>query len=224
VKIMESMAMNPRTLAALSAILLAIAGTAHAQRPQPPGQTPSFTLVNRTTSAIRELFATPAGSANWGQNRLDGRSGNPSLIPPGGSYAVRHRADNTCNFDLRVVFADGKSEEHRGVNVCATEQVTIGTAAAAVDTATGKPADDPSFRLFNRAAVPVTELYATPAGLGNWGQNRLGHQPLPPDNTRLLQLPRDGNCIYDLRMLFADKRSVERKRTNLCRIAELPVP
>jgi S1-C subfamily serine protease len=450
---MESMVMTPRTLAALSAILLAIAGTAHAQRPPPPGQTGSFTLVNRTTTAVRELFATPAGSANWGQNRLDGRNGNPGSIPPGGSYAVRRRADSACIFDLRVVFADGKSEERKGVNVCATEQVTIGapsptaTPAAQANTSerlsstgsgfivapgklltnnhvvdqcdrvvartpqetladarveasdprrdlallsvqgdfgtpltfresppvkrgeavisygfplpgvlssgpslttgnisalagmrdnplqyqisaptqagnSGGPLfdeqghvvgitvatinalraaavtggaipqnvnfavkgseaiaflaehgvharlassggpnrrptdigdianpstmlmlcygratvagstqgdvkqgpDDPSFRLFNRAAVPVTELYATPAGLGNWGQNRLGHEPLPPDNTRLLQLPRDGNCIYDLRVLFADKRSMERKRTNLCRIGELPVP
>jgi len=224
VKIMESMAMTPRTLAALSAILLAIAGTAHAQRPPPPGQTTSFTLVNRTPTVIRELFATPAGGTNWGQNRLDGRNGNPGSIPPGGSYAVRRRADNICNFDLRVVFADGKSEERKGVNVCATEEVTIGTAAAGVDTATGKPADDPSFRLFNRAAVPVTEVYATPAGLGNWGQNRLANEKLAPDNTRLFALPRDGNCIYDLRVVFADKRSMERKRTNLCRIAELPVP
>jgi hypothetical protein len=222
---MESMAMNLRTLAALLAMLLAIAGTAEAQRPPPAGQTSSFTVVNRTPTAVRELFATPAGNANWGQNRLDGRNGNATGIPPGSSAVVRRRADNTCIFDLRVVFADGKSEERRGVNVCATEEVTIGSAAAAGgNTAAGKAADDASFRLFNRAAVPVTEVYATPAGLGNWGQNRLGNDKLAPDNARLVQLPHDGNCIYDLRVVFADKRSVERKRTNLCRIAELPVP
>ena len=212
--------MKPHTLAVLLALLLA--GSAAAQRPA-TGQT-TFTLVNRTTTVIRELFATPAGLGNWGQNRLDGRNGNPASLAPGASYAVRRRADNTCNFDLRVVFADGKAEERKGVNVCATEEVTIGTAAAAVDTATGKPADDPSFRLFNRAAVPVTEVYATPAGFGNWGKNRLDLEQLAPDKTRLFALPRDGNCIYDLRVVFADKRSKEQKRVNLCRVAELPVP
>ncbi len=216
--------MNLRTLAVLSVLLCAAAG-AHAQRPPPPGQA-SFTLVNRTPTVIRELFATPAGLGNWGQNRLDGRNGNPTSLAPGATYAVRRRADAQCIFDLRVVFADGKSEERKGVNVCATEQVTIGTAAApaGLDTATGKPADDPSFRLFNRAAVPLTEVYATPAGLGNWGQNRLSKEPLPPDNKRLFALPRDGNCIYDLKVVFADKRSKEQKRVNLCRVAELPVP
>jgi hypothetical protein len=214
--------MNLRCLAVLAILLPAVA--AHAQRPPPAGQTTSFTLVNRTTSVIHELFATPSGLGNWGQNRLDGRNGNPASIAPGGSYAVRRRADNVCNFDLRVVFADGKSEERKGVNVCATEQVTIGTAAAGLDAATGKPADDPSFRLFNRAAVPVTEVFATPAGLGNWGQNRLADAPLPPDNTHLFALPRDGNCIYDLKVVFADKRAKEQKRVNLCRVAELPVP
>jgi hypothetical protein len=223
---MESLAMNLRTLAVLSAMLLAVAGAAPAQRPPPSGQSASFTLVNRTPTVIRELFATPAGLGNWGQNRLDGRNGNPTSLAPGASYAVRRRTDTMCIFDLRVVFADGKSEERKGVNVCATEEVTIGnaTAPAAVDTATGKPADDPSFRLFNRAAVPVTEVYATPTGLGNWGQNRLGATPLPPDNTHLFVLPRDGNCIYDLKVVFADKRAKEQKRKNLCRVAELPVP
>ena len=215
--------MIARIQAALFVMLLVVGGAAFAQRP-PVGQAASFTLVNRTSMAVHELFATPSGNANWGQNRLDGRNGNPTSIPPGGSYAVRRRAENECNFDLRVVFADGKREERKGVNVCALEEVTIGTAAAAVDAATGKAADDPSFKLFNRAAVPVTEVYATPAGLGNWGQNRLGPDKLPPDNTRLFALPRDGNCIYDLKVVFADKRSMERKRANLCRVAELPVP
>ena len=217
--------MTLRSLAAVSAMLLALAGGATAQRPPPPpGQTPSFSLVNRTTSVIRELFATPSGSANWGQNRLDGRNGNPASLAPGASYTVRRRTDTACNFDLRVVFADGKTEDRKGVNVCAIEEVTIGTAPAGVDAATGKAADDASFRLFNRAAVAVTEVYATPAGLGNWGKNRLDLEPLAPDNRRSFSLPRDGNCIYDMRVVFADKRTMERKRVNLCRVAELPVP
>jgi hypothetical protein len=219
------MAMKRPTLAILFAILLSISGAAHAQRPPPPGQA-SFTLVNRTPMVIKELFATPGGLGNWGQNRLDGRNGNPNSLAPGASYAVRRRADTMCIFDLRVVFADGKSEERKGVNVCATEEVAIGnaTAPAAVDTATGKPADDASFRLFNRAAVPVTEVYATPSGLGNWGQNRLGATPLPPDTTHSFALPRDGNCIFDIKVVFADKRAKEQKRVNLCRVAQLPVP
>ena len=185
----------------------------------------SFTIVNRTQTVVRELYATPSGSANWGQNRLDGRSGNPTSLAPGARMTVRRRGETECNFDLRVVFAKGQSEDRKGVNVCAMEEVAIGKpAAAAADTNTGKAPDDRSFRLFNRSAVPVTEVYATPSGAGNWGQNRLDSGQLAPDHNHMFALPHDGNCIYVLRVVFADKRSMERKRTNLCRVAELPVP
>jgi hypothetical protein len=207
--------------------LLLVLGAAAPGPPIPPGaQNPSFNLVNRTSQPIRELFVTPAGNANWGQNRLDGRAGNPTSIAANGSFTVRRRADNNCIFDIRVVFADGRSEERKGLNTCALEEVMIGTAAPshAPNAATGKAADDPSVRLFNRAAVAITEFYAAPAGLGDWGQNRLDKTPLPPDQSRQMVLPRDGNCIYDLRVVFADRKAREKKRTNLCRVAELPVP
>jgi len=206
---------------ALFAAALLAAMPALAQRPA----VATFTIFNRTTTAVHELFATPSGNGNWGQNRLDGRNGNPSSLAPGARVSVRRRGEDECRFDLRVVFQGGRSEERKGVNVCAMEEVAIGApGAAANDAKTGKAADDPSFRLFNRSAGPVTEVYATPAGAGNWGQNRLDHGALPPDKTQQFALPHDGNCIYDLRVVFGDKRSLERKRTNLCKVAELPVP
>ncbi|HET6196383.1 MAG TPA: hypothetical protein VFE12_11530, partial [Acetobacteraceae bacterium] len=188
--------------------------------------TSTFSVVNRTTTMVRELFATPSGNGNWGQNRLDGRNGNPSSLAPGARVLVRRRGEDECRFDLRVVFQGGRSEERKGVNVCSVEEVAIGTASAATanDAKTGKAADDPSFRLFNRSPVPVTEVYATPAGTGNWGQNRVSGGGVPPDKTQQFALPHDGSCIYDLRVVFGDKRSLERKRTNLCKVAELPVP
>jgi len=205
---------------AFAAASLLAAIPAAAQRPA----VSTFTVVNRTTTAVQQLFATPSGNANWGQNRLDGRNGNPSSLASGARLSVRRRGDDECRFDLRVVFAGGHSEERKGVNVCSVEEVSIGNATAtANDAATGKASDDPSFRLFNRAAVPVTEVYATPSGANTLGQNRLT-AALPPDKTQQFALPRDGNCIYDLKVVFADKRSMERKHANLCKVAELPVP
>jgi len=212
--------MKSRWVAVAIAGLLT-AAPAVAQRPTAS----TFTIVNRTTTTVQQLFATPSGNANWGQNRLDGRNGNPSSLAPGARMSVRRRGEDECRFDLRVVFQGGQSEERKGVNVCAMEEVAIGAASAtATDPKTGKAADDPSFRLFNRAAVPVTEVYATPSGAGNWGQNRVSGDGLAPDKTQQFALPRDGNCIYDLRVVFGDKRSLERKRANLCKVAELPVP
>lgn len=210
-------------------ILLAFAGGAEAARPARPAvqDGPSFTLVNRTRNVIRELFVTPSGRANWGKNRLDGKFGGATSMAPGAGFVVRRANDAECVFDMRVVFADGRAEQRRGVNVCARTEITVGAAApvpSTPDPATGKPADDPTISLFNRAAIPVIELFATPSGLTNWGRNRLDQPRVLPDHRFVLTLPRDGNCIYDLKVVFADKKAAERRRTNLCRIATMPVP
>ena len=194
--------------------------------------------MNHTGQVVRELFVTPAGNANWGQNRLDGRAGRPSSLAPNAGFTVRRPVETNCIFDIKVVLADGKAEERKGLNTCALEEVMIGTATApaagaaggkasagtAGNAATGKAADDPSFKLFNRAAVAINEFYAVPAGITDWGANRLDKSPLPPDQNRAIAMTHDGNCIFDLRVVFADKRAREKKRTNLCRMTELPVP
>ncbi len=212
-------------LAAMAAAMLA--GPALAQTKPPTGaQNSSFNLVNRSQAPIKELFVTASGNANWGQNRLDGKSGHPTSLAPGASFAVRRALDTNCVFDIRVVYADGKPEERRGVNTCAVEDVAFGAQPAAGPVAaTGKAADDPSIRLFNRSAKSIMDFRATATGsTGGASPNRLGTSPLPPDNFRAIALPKDGNCIFDLRVVYADGKAVEKKKTNLCRISELPVP
>jgi len=101
-------------------------------------------------------------------------------------------------------------------------------AALAAATATAaradKPADDPSFQLVNRGSQPIRELFATPSGMTNWGENRLGSSGLPPGAAKLVRIPRTGNCIFDLRVVFADHKALEKRHDNLCRITDLPVP
>ena len=183
----------------------------------------SFTVVNHGAMAVRELFVTPAGHANWGQNRLDGRNGNPLSLGPGASYTLRRRADRTCIFDVRAVFADGKAEERRGMNTCAMEEVALGGPGAPARGPGGKAADDPSIRLFNRSVHPLKEFRAVPAGSGGRGANLLA-APLTPDHFAAIALPRDGNCIFDLRAVFDDGKALVRHRANLCQIAEMPIP
>ena len=219
-----------RRLLLTAALTLAVAGPLAAQpKPAPAappagGQNSSFNLVNRATQPIRELFVTTAGNANWGQNRLDGKNNGAVSIAPGANYAVRRRVDTNCIFDIRVVYADGKPEERKGVNTCAIEDVAFGAAPSNLPVAaTGKPADDPTFRLFNRSARNITEFRAAPAGGAEAGENRLA-APLPPDKGQLIGFKRDGHCIFDLRVVFADGKAMEKKRANLCKMTELPVP
>lgn len=181
-------------------------------------QNPSFNLLNHGRSAITQLFFTPAGDANWGRNRLNGRA-----IPPGASYAARRRLDGNCIFDIRAVFADGRIEDRRNLNTCNVDDVAFGEPLARPPAA-AKPADDPSFRLINRGAQPIAELFATPAGTGTWGQNRLDAGPLPPQADKLVHIDKQGTCLFDLRVVFSDHTARERHGTDLCRLTDLPVP
>jgi len=186
---------------------------------------PSFNLINRGTEPIAHLFATPAGFANWGQDRLNNRP-----VAPGQSFPVRLLADGNCIYDLRVTWADGRNEDRRGVNACANEDIAFGAPAAGAPAAGGTAAgvpktggNDPSFRLVNRGRAPVRELFVMPAGRADWGPNRLT-EPLGPSTYRIIRLPRDGNCVLDVRAVFADGATAEKRRVNTCEVTDLPVP
>jgi hypothetical protein len=177
-------------------------------------QNPSFNLVNRGGSAIRELYLTPAGKENWGQNWLAGRT----TIAPGASYPVRRQVDGNCIFDIRVVYADGHIEDQRLVNTCKAEDIVFGAKAAAP-----KAADDPSFRLMNRGSQAIDALYVRRAGSAEWGANRL-QDPLVPRSGQIIHLPRGEGCGFDLRVVLADHHALEKTHADLCRITDLPVP
>lgn len=209
----------PRRLLLAACALLGWALLAPAAVAQDKGD-PSFSLVNRGTRAVRELFVTPAGDANWGRSRLGSQT-----IPPGGKFAVRLRRDGNCIFDIRAVFADGTREDRRGLNTCALDAVAVGgPETAAPGAAAAKAANDPSFRLVNRGAVAIEQLYATPAGLGTWGENRLASGGVPAGTATLVRIAPGEQCLYDLRVVFADHKAMEKRRADLCRITDLPVP
>ncbi len=206
----------------IAAVLaFAAAGPAAAQ------QNPSFNLVNRAGSAISEVYATPAGLANWGRDRL----GNAS-IPPGQTYPVRLPADGNCVYDIKVVYANGQSDERRAMNTCAVENVAFpsGRATAGGGNAGGGSAggaqqatNDPSFRLVNRGRSDINEVYASAAGVDSWGRDRLGDDTVAAGATKVIRLP-NGQCLYDVRVVFANGEATERRRLNLCTITDLRVP
>ncbi len=98
-----------------------------------------------------------------------------------------------------------------------------GTQSGPPRSASTKPANDPTFRLINAGDKAVTEVFATPAGRSNWGKNRLDKGTLPAQGAHVFTLPRDGNCIYDLKVVFIDGKSRQRKAVNLCKLSDLPV-
>lgn len=204
-------------------LLLGLALPAAAQAPNP-----SFNIVNRTANAINEVYATPAGMTTWGRDRLASR-----FVPPGQNAPVRLPADGNCVYDIRVVYANGQSDERRGVNTCTIDNVIFPGQASASNAAPGTPppsrasrqpsTDDPSFRLVNRGRSAVNELYASLAGEESWGEDRLGDGTVAPGATRVIRLP-NGECLYDVRIVYANGEANEKRRLNLCTITDMRVP
>jgi hypothetical protein len=200
------------------AAVLALAG-AGAALAQP--QNPSFNLVNRSDNTINEVYATSAGMANWGRDRLGDNS-----IPPGQSYPIRLPADGNCVYDVKVVYANGGTDERRGLNTCTLESVVFPAGRGGGNAGRGntqQSASDPSFRLVNGSRSKINEVYASAAGDDSWGQDRLGDGTVAAGATRVIRLP-TGQCIYDVRVVFANGEATEKRRLNLCTITNLRVP
>lgn len=203
----------------LGVLVLLGTGAAAAEEARP---NPSFYLVNRSAVAINRVYATPTGTPNWGSDRLDG------AIPPGRNAPIRLPADGNCTYDLRIVYAGGRSEEKRGLDLCKADNVSFPdgrTNAGPAETRRSqvRSMDNPSFLLTNRGHSVLSELYLSPTGDDSWGENRLGDATLRVGSSKTIRLP-SGECLYDLRVVFTNGEANERRRVNLCDLIELRVP
>ncbi len=200
-----------------SGALALLAGSAQAQ-PAPGEANPSFYLVNRSPAPISRVYATPAGLPNWGGDRLGG-----TAIGPGQNAPIRLPADGSCVYDVRVVFANGRSDERRGLNTCQIDNLSFPGGRPAAAARAARPEGNPSFLLVNRGRAALNELYLSPSGDDSWGEDRLGDGTLPGGGAKPIRLP-PGECVYDMRAVFANGEANERRRLNLCAITDLRVP
>jgi hypothetical protein len=108
------------------------------------------------------------------------------------------------------------------MNTCTVDAVTFPSGRPDAGAAQ-QASNDPSFRLVNRGRSDVNEVYASQAGVDNWGRDRLGDGTVAAGATKVIRLPA-GPCIYDVRVVFANGEATEKRRLNLCTITDLRVP
>ena len=65
--------------------------------------------------------------------------------------------------------------------------------------------------------MPAPQVWIAGAATG-WATTRCA-----AGATRVIRLP-TGQCIYDVRVVFANKEAIEKRRLNLCTITNLTVP
>ncbi|MXP62387.1 hypothetical protein E0493_03345 [Roseomonas sp. M0104] len=190
--------MPPRAplLALLALPLLSTAALAQRTLPDP-----SYTVINNTGQTLEMLFASPVGSHDWGHDRLGSEP-----VPSGTSRLVRLDPRDGCRYDLRAVFRDGTVQDMRNTNTCAARSYRLGPAA---------PPPEPRLELRNAGREPIVAAFVSPAGAGDWGMDQLDVHPLPPGRSFRLELP-PGACRYDVKVLYADSASEERRGLDLC--------
>jgi len=82
-------------------------------------------------------------------------------------------------------------------------------------------AQDPSFRVVNNTGKTVNEVYASPVTANGWGHDRLGSEIIGPGSSQVIRLPVDGQCRYDIRIVYQGGTAEERRDQDTCRLADL---
>lgn len=80
---------------------------------------------------------------------------------------------------------------------------------------------DPSFRIVNNTPNVINEVYASPANQQNWGHDRLGTEVVAPGARQIVRLPQDGNCVYDIRIVYQGGSAEERRNLDTCNMTDL---
>lgn len=214
----------------LAAICLSILGLLAVPASAQQGD-PSFNLVNRSGRLIFEVYASRATDQDWGSDRLGDKA-----LPNGRSFTLR-LPQGPCMWDLRVVYerAGGATEDKRNINLCAvTEVVFEGRQTAQGQQQRPQPAPqqrgtpsgptgNPSFNLVNQSRVAVMEAYVSLSTEQEWGPDRLGNDTVPAGRHFAIRLP-EGQCLYDVRFVYENGQSDERRRVNLCEVTNLILP
>ena len=78
-------------------------------------------VVNASGQVLRELYASPVTSSSWEEDIL-----GANVLRPGQNIVANlDNGTNACQYDLKVVMANGREHVRRNVNVCVVGQWTI---------------------------------------------------------------------------------------------------
>lgn len=221
-----------RRLAIAAVALLGMSGLVPAAQAQTGD--PSFNLVNRSSRVIYEAYASPSSDSNWGQDRL-----GQNIVPAGRNFVMR-LPQGECLYDIRVVYErqGGPAEERRNVNLCNLSEVVFDgrpqqggqqQQAPQQQQQQARPGQgqgargNPSVNLVNQGQQTLMEVYASLTTDQNWGPDRLGADTVAPGAVYPLRLP-EGDCMYDMRFVYQNGQSQERRGVNLCEVTNVTLP
>lgn len=202
-----------RHVLALFALLAGLVATGSAQAQN------RFWLINNTGQTIERAYVSSSRVSNWGPDIL----GTTVLPYQERVWVVPSFGD--CILDIRVTFQGGGESSRMQVNACQISQVVFGGggggrgAGAGAQIAPSRPASmNPSFNFVNGGDITIRELYVSLATDSDWGGDRLGTRVIGPGQRISVSLPAGVTCEVDIRVVYNDGRSSERRRQDTCNI------
>ena len=86
------------------------------------GKNRRVTVDNVASQSIYYLYASPVTATTWEEDLL-----GSGTIPAGSTKVANiDNGTNECQYDLKVVMADGKEHIQRNINVCAVSTWVVG--------------------------------------------------------------------------------------------------
>lgn len=193
-----------RSSFAASCLLAALAGLSFAEAQE---KSTVVAINNRSSQDINNVYLSPVGSDRWGEDRLGDR-----VLGASGRVTLDPGLANGCVYDVRVIYADKRTEEKRNQNLCELNDITF----------SGPDAIDTTIDVVNASSLMIHYLYISPTGSNAWGRDWLGADTgLAPGTRGSVDPGREAGCNYDVRVIYENKQTEERRNQNLCAITEV---
>ncbi len=80
---------------------------------------------------------------------------------------------------------------------------------------------NPRFTLINESNQIIDNLNISPVTDNSWGDDLLGTLALPPHNRLIAGPTQDTGCVFDVRVVYHDKREEVVRRQDLCKLDDL---
>jgi hypothetical protein len=191
---------------------LALGGCGGPQVAPSPGN-PAFYVVNQGSAPIHNIYVTSVNVSGWGGDVL-----GDSVLQPG----QRHRVNpprGECVFDVRVVWKGGRAEERRRQDLCRVTEIAFAGPGSGAPTTQGS--SNPDFFVVNNSQKTIQHIFVSTVQADKWGEDRMPGV-LKPGDRFAVRLPREGQCQYDVRVVYADRTTEERRGQDLCKVSEMP--
>lgn len=194
-------------------------GTAAAQQAQW-----EIAVTNRSAATIQTISIRPERANAWGRDLL-----GSDTISANATFTIRTPRGRACVHDMRITF-DGAPEQIRpAVNLCETRALDIAGPAIVTGRGVAKTAPTAAngggqrtaITVLNEGGRPAVSLFISSSRVSDWGDDRLIANRIAPGGRFAMEIERDNQCNYDIRIVFEGGREERRMRQNICERREI---